>query len=82
MSVNCPACTAAAANPNSGLAIDGCRACWVRRVAGMPKAGRETAYAGLKPDELAAFVADVRAEFGRQREAAMRKRVAGQWGPR
>lgn len=63
----CPARTAAAGDPLPGLAQEGCRARWVRRVAQMPKCQREEIYRATPPDELADFVADVRACFARMR---------------
>lgn len=63
----CDACAAAERNPLSGLAQEGCRACWVRRVAAMPKCQREEIYRATPGDELAQFVADVRACFARIR---------------
>ena len=80
--MSCPACTAAAANPDAGLAIDGCRACSVRRVAALPKDGREAAYAAMPPDDLAAFVAEVKAEYARVSNARARARVESAWGKR
>ena len=80
--MTCPACTAAAANPDSGLAIDGCRSCQVRRVAAMPKDGREAAYAAMPPDDTAAFVAEVKAEYARISNARAKARVESVWGKR
>lgn len=68
----CDACALSAANPILvGLAQAGCRECWTRQVARMPKCQREEIYRATPPDELAGFVADVRACFARLHQCAI-----------
>ena len=80
--MTCPACTAAAASPDSGPAIDGCRACWVRRVAAMPTSQRREIYHATPADEVGQLQADVKAEYDRISEARARAKVAAAWGMR
>ncbi len=63
--MTCPACDRAQTKPTSGIYQANCRGCEVRAIAQSPDHIRRQAYAQQPPEQVAAFKADVLAEFKR-----------------